>query len=341
MFNAVLFNSDNRFDSFLTKIKNYDINCTVLDFTKPDWIDFNYDNIDILIYYPTFKFTSNHPLALNEVHDNLVFLNKQYPHIAMFPDPPTIHYYNDKYRQFLFLQKNNFPIPPTLPLYSEETVELASKELGFPMVIKNRHGASGEYGYKIKDKSELMKYFRFSRLNFWSFDALSHVAQKMSKREFYYFLVKEKELEYPLFSYPLIAQKFIKMERDLKTVVGDFKVVESHWRIQANEKMWKVNIDGGGIGEWSYVPQEAIDISEKLANDLKTRWLNIDLVVSEGKFLITEFSPVWHHYKYKEKPSFVYKDDYNIDMPLEESLDLEKIIIESLIKAARQPQKTA
>jgi hypothetical protein len=63
--------------------------------------------------------------------------------------------------------------------------------------------------------------------------------------------------------------------------------------------------------------------------------VNIDLVLSEGKFLITEFSPVWHHYKYKEKPSFVYKDDYNIDMPLEKSLDLEAIILDSLIKACR------
>jgi len=46
--------------------------------------------------------------------------------------------------------------------------------------------------------------------------------------------------------------------------------------------------------------------------------------------LITEFSPVWHHYAYKEKPSFVYKDDYNIDVPLEVSLDLEKIMIRSI-----------
>ncbi|MCD4677448.1 MAG: hypothetical protein K8S18_15860 [Desulfobacula sp.] len=38
----------------------------------------------------------------------------------------------------------------------------------------------------------------------------------------------------------------------------------------------------------------------------------------------------------KEKPSFVYKEDYNIDTPLEISLDLERIIVESLIKAVEK-----
>ncbi len=64
-------------------------------------------------------------------------------------------------------------------------------------------------------------------------------------------------------------------------------------------------------------------------------WLNLDLILSGDEFLITEFSPVWHHYAYREKPTFVYKDDYNIDVPLEVSLDLERIIVESLIEAAK------
>ena len=37
----------------------------------------------------------------------------------------------------------------------------------------------------------------------------------------------------------------------------------------------------------------------------------------------------------EEKPAFVYKDDYNIPVPLEISLDLERIIVESLISAAK------
>ena len=142
-------------------------------------------------------------------------------------------------------------------------------------------------------------------------------------------------MPYPFLSAPLLAQKFIKLDRDLKTVVGKGKVVEAHWRFQADEDMWKVNIDGGGTGVWGQVPQEALDLSVRLAEELKVSWLNLDLIMENDKFLITEFSPVWHHYAYKEKPSFVYKDDYNIDVPLEISLDLERIIVESLIEGVK------
>lgn len=158
----------------------------------------------------------------------------------------------------------------------------------------------------------------------------------LSQRLFYYQLIKAKKARYPFLSPPILAQKFMKLDRDLKTVVGNYKIVEAHWRLQANEAMWKMNIDGGGTGVWSKVPQEAIDLSVRLAKELKASWLNIDLIKSNETFLITEFSPVWHHYAYKEKPSFVYKDDYNIDIPLEVSLDLERIIVESLIDAVKR-----
>ncbi len=158
----------------------------------------------------------------------------------------------------------------------------------------------------------------------------------LSKRIFYYHLIKAKRSNYPFLSPPLLAQKFIAIARDLKTVVGDGRVVEAHWRQQADKTMWKMNIDGGGTGVWGYVPDEALERSVRLATDLRTNWLNLDLMMSDGRFLIGEFSPVWHHYKYKEKPSFVYKNDYNIDIPLEVSLDLERILVESLIDAVKR-----
>ena len=64
-----------------------------------------------------------------------------------------------------------------------------------------------------------------------------------------YHLIKAKKMSYPFLSQPLLAQKYIEMDCDLKTVVGNYKVVEAHWRHQAHEKQWKVNIDDGGIVE--------------------------------------------------------------------------------------------
>ncbi len=333
MLNAVLFKSQERFLSFKSMMDEYGINCIVLDFSIPEWIEFDYNGIDFLIYYPSFKYSSNYPLALYEVYDNLMHIKSRYPKLKMYPDPGIINFYNDKYKQYLFLKVNNYPMPLTYPLFSEELVNLADEELGYPMVIKNRYGAGGDSVFKIFNKQELRKYYNLSTFNIFNVGSARYFLRMLGQRIFYYHLIKAKKLSYPFLSTPLLAQQYVRLDRDIKTVVGNYKVIEAHWRIQANRAQWKVNIDGGGIGVWSRIPEEAIHLSEKLAYDLKASWINVDIIPSGEGYLITEFSPVWHHYAYKEKPTFVYKDDYNIDTPLEISLNLERIILESLIRA--------
>jgi hypothetical protein len=336
---AILFKSKERFNTFKLKLADYGVEVTVLDFEAHEWLDFDYSNIDFIIYYPSFEYSSNHPLALHEVHDNLMFIYSQYPQIKFYPDPKIIEFYNDKYKQYLFLKAHKYPMPETIPLFSNESLELADKNLGYPMVIKNRYGAGGGSVFRVFNKKELQRYYNISRLNLFNLASAKYFGNLFSKRIFYYHLIREKKMPYPFLSPPLLAQKFLKIDRDLKTVVGNHKVVEAHWRIQANDSMWKMNIDGGGTGVWSKVPQEAIDLSVSLAKDLEAGWLNIDLIKSNETFLITEFSPVWHHYAYKEKSNFVYKDDYNIDVPLEVSLDLERIIVQSLIEAVKNQKE--
>lgn len=328
---AVLFKSKERFPAFHKKLLENEVEVTVLDFREQKWIDFDYSTIDLLIYYPSFTYSSNHPLALQEVYDNLTFIQSEFPNIQLYPDPGLIKYYNDKYRQYLFLKAHNFPMPETIPLFSTKGVDLADQRLGYPMIVKNRYGAGGGSVFLVQNKKELEEYYQLSTLNLFNLGSAKYFGKILSKRIFYYNLIKAKQSPYPFLSPPLMAQKFVPIEKDLKTVVGNNKVVEGHWRIQANKDMWKMNIDDGGIGVWSYIPQEALDLSVRLAQELKATWLNIDLIISGDDYYISEFSPVWHHYAYKEKPSFVYKDDYNLDTPLEISLDLEQIIVKSLI----------
>lgn len=332
MIKAVLFKSDQRFVSFREKLTEYGVDYAILDFEEHDWLEFDYSDTDFIIYYPCFKYSSSHPLALHEVYDNLMFIHSEYPNIKFYPDPNIIKYYNDKYKQFLFLKSHNYPIPETIPLFSDESLEMADKKLGYPMVIKNRYGASGRSVFRVFNKKELEKYYNLSKLNLFNLDSAKYFGSMLSRRIFYYHLIKQKKASYPFLSPPILAQKFVQIDRDLKTVVRNYKVVEAHWRLQANKTMWKMNIDAGGIGQWSRVPQEAIDLSISLAKDLQASWINIDLLRRNGKFMITEFSPVWHHYAHEEKQTFVYKDDYNIDVPLDVSLDLERIIVESLIE---------
>lgn len=337
---AVLFKSVERFQPFLKKLQEYGIPTTVLDFEEPGWMQYDFTKSDIVIFYPSFEFSSNSPLALQKVYDDITFLSDAWPHLLCFPDPKVIKFYNDKYRQFLYLNHHGFPIPDTVPLTSLEAVELADKRLGYPIVIKNRYGAGGGSVFLVNNKAELISYYRMSRMDFMHIGALKFFGSMSTEKLFYWQLLKAKKARYPFFSPPMLAQRFVTINRDLKTVVNEDKVVEAHWRYQADRSMWKMNIDGGGTGVWGYVPQEAIDISTRLATGLKASWLNLDLIESDGRFLISEFSPVWHHYAYKEKPSFVYEDDYNISPPLEISLDLERMIVESLLSAhARRQEK--
>jgi hypothetical protein len=331
---AVLFESTRRHESFRRKLEEFGVSCTCLSFASTGWIDHDYGDTDLVIFYPEFWYSSNHPQALWTVKDNLAHVHARNPRALIYPDPGLMRYYNDKYRQFLFLSAAGFPIPDTIPLLSEQTVEQAAAELGFPLVVKNRFGAGGDAVFRVEDAGELHKLYRVSRWDYWSPGGFAWLARQLARRDFYYHLIRARKAAFPFLSWPLMAQRYIETDRDLKTVVGRGKVVEAHWRIKADAGMWKVNIDGGGIGEWSHVPDAAIDLSERVAAELGCRWLNLDLMPQDDGFLITEFSPVWHHYKYKEKPSFVYKDDYNIQPPLEEALDLETLIVRSLVEEA-------
>ena len=327
---AVLFKSIERFDAFKSKLEYYGVSYTVLDFDRNDWVDFDFSKVDFAIYYPSFENSSSSPMALYKVHDNITFLRSEYPQLGLYPDPGIVKYYNDKYRQYLFLKKNDFPIPDTMPLHSMQDIDVAEAEYGYPMILKNRYGAGGGAVFRAESRGDLEKYYRLSRLDLFNPSGLKHFMKMFSNRLFWYFTIKENQVPYPFLSPPLLAQRFVKIDRDLKTVIGMGRVIEGHWRLQADETMWKMNIDGGGTGVWSEIPQDALDLSLRLADELKSTWLNIDLIHSGERFLITEFSPVWHHYLHKEKPSFVYADDYNLDQ-LEYSLDLERIIVESFL----------
>jgi len=328
----VLFKSIERFDAFKTVLDQYNVDTVILDFKDKSWIEFDYSDIDFIIYYPTFQFSSNSPFSLYAVHDNLMHIHSKFPAIRIFPDPGLVYFYNDKYRQYLYLKSGNYPTPLTYPLFGESSLAMVERELGFPLVLKNRFGAGGDTVFKVENRKQLFEYYKISNFDFFNFAAFRFFLKKCFNRLFFYHLIKAKRMRYPFLTPPLLAQKYIPHERDIKTVVGNYKVIEGHWREKANKDMWKVNIDGGGVGVWSEIPGKVLDLSEKLAKGLKASWLNIDLIPNGNNFLITEFSPVWHHYKYKEKTSFIYKDDYNLEMPLEQSLNLEKIIVESFLK---------
>ena len=334
MYKVVLFKSEHRFEEFRAELERQSFEVVVLDFDLNEWSQFDFNDVFAIVYFPAFSYSSNHPQALYTVKDNLHYIHARYPHLEIFPDANVIEFYSDKYRQMLFLQSCGMAHPDTYALVSPTTLDLAEQKLGYPMVVKNRFGAGGDYVFRVENRKQLEHFYRLSVMNFLGWQELLFFARRIFTRRFFYHLIRERRMEYPFLSPPLLAQRFVQHDRDLKTVVGGGSVVEAHWRIRSDPEMWKMNIDGGGIGEWSAVPQEAIDLSCALAKELDASWVNVDLIHDGTRFLVSEFSPVWHHYGYKEQSSFVYKEDYNIDVPLEESLNLEFIIVSALKKKA-------
>lgn len=339
MLRAVLFKNHKRFDDFKTALEESGVTVDVLDFADPDWWNYNFSEVDIVVYYPSFQFSSNHPQAVSHVRDNLGQLHQLYPHLVIYPEPNVYSFYNDKYTQYLFLSKTGFPVPQTIPLVSTRAVDEAVAKLGFPIVVKNRYGAGGDFVFRVESERDIHNFFKLSQLDLLNEEFVVRSLRSLLKRETYYHLLKARQAKYPLLSPPLIAQEFLTIQRDLKLVVVDGEVVEGHWRLPANEAMWKVNIDGGGVGVWSHIPTEALNIGVELAERLEARSLNIDLILQEDGFLISEFSPVWHHYRYKEKESFRYESDYNLPMPLLEALDLERLLVKSLVGAVEEKRE--
>ena len=179
MTKAVIFQSTKRSDAFRESLERRDVAVTTLDFDDHAWTTYDFDDVDIIIYYPHFEQSSDHPLALSRVKDGLLGLHRAFPHILMYPDPRLVHYYNDKYRQFLMLNRRGIPIPQTMPLFSAACTERAVSELGLPLVVKNRFGAGGESVVLVESHEKLLQLFEVSQMTIGNFGALMYLAKRM------------------------------------------------------------------------------------------------------------------------------------------------------------------
>lgn len=319
-----------RFKAISERLDRENINYKVCDFDDADWINFDFKSVSTIFYYPYFTGNPTNPHSLFNVMDNLCFISNKYPHIKIFPDPSLSKYYNDKYQQYLYLISHDYPIPETIALSSAKQLDVVIKQLSLPLILKNRHGAGGDSVYLVNTEREVAKYFQFALGNFSPFIPLKILGLKRALKSIAMILLKPGSYKRTTLSLPLIAQKKIDFEGDIRVVVINGKVWEAHWRFCNNKREWKANIDSGGKGIWCHIPENVIAVCEKLAKELNTKWLAVDILYNKGAYYITEFSPVWHHYKINEKENFFYEADYNITTSIEEGHDLEGMFIKTL-----------
>lgn len=313
---------------FLT---NNNIEISELNIDSTDWLEFDYSATETIYLYPDFLTLSGDPYSLFHIKDNLKHISEKYPHLRIYPDPNSYDYYNDKYKQFLFLKENGFSIPKTLPIFSADSIEHVINSLSFPMIVKNRHGAGGKFVFLIKSHFELERLYHASYVKF-GIKKQGNLIIKELKKQFLKMPVKNYDYFKTQLSMPLIAQEKIEIYKDIRTVIVNAKVWEAHWRVNSKRKGFKTNIDAGADGLWSRIPVEIILECERLAKLLNIKWLGVDILYDDttGKHYFTEFSPVWNHYQLNEKSNFYYFEDYNIATNVKEGHDFESMIFKTL-----------
>jgi hypothetical protein len=334
MTRAVLFKSVRRHESFAHELRAAGCEVVPLDFAEPAWRSFDFSTVDIVVYFPHFQHSSNHPLALRWAIDDLAWIARRHPHLKVFPDPALFEYYGDKYRQFRHLTANGLRAPETYAVEDARQAVAAAATLGWPVVVKNRFGAGGDYVAKISDETALLDWVEAAGLQWGRPGARRLQAGRVLRRMFLRGLRAGRQAEYPFLSLPLLVQKFCPHDRDLKVVMHGTRPIEAHWRENQASGVWKMNIDGGGAGVWSHVPDAALDLCRNLARSLGSQWLNIDLIPAGDGFLISEFSPVWHHYKVNEKPGFRYDPSYNLELDWNASENIERLIVATLVRGS-------
>ena len=299
----------------------------ILDFGDPDWIEFDFRNAETLFCFPIFAKNTATADSVYQSQSNIKYIADHFPHLRIFPDPNLIDFYNDKYNQYLFLHSYRFPIPPTIPITSIDQVDTVIQEIGLPLVLKNRHGSSGNSVFLIKSAERLKKFVQVALGHFsWNVPRYiygSHQWLRNGARA----LIRPKSFDRTTLSLPLLAQKRIHTDRDLRIVVVNGKLWEGHWRLVTRQRKWQVS---GAHGIWAAIPKDIKEVCELLAAKTDAKWIAIDVLLGDDGFFITEFSPVWHHYFLHESESFSYGDDYNVDVSLEEGHDLEGMLLKTL-----------
>lgn len=182
--------------------------------------------------------------------------------IKIFNNSTAIEICDDKLLTHIALAQNNIPMPKTIggvlcyypqAKVKENILQLADKELGYPMIIKECYGSLGKGIYLVNNKQELYE-----------------IAEKVKLK-------------------PHLYQQFIKESsgKDIRVIVIGGKCVGG--MLRQNSTDFRSNIEVGGKGYPTTLTQEQIDLCEIVSKILNLDYCGIDLLIDkDGKPLVCE-----------------------------------------------------
>jgi len=171
--------------------------------------------------------------------------------------PRVVETVADKLHTLQVLAANGLPVPRTMLGKYPPDLDMIERELGFPLIVKTLKGTRGGGVFLSETKGQFK-------------DLVDMMNEAGSSAH-------------------VIFQKYVTKSfgRDLRVFVVGGKVLAVMER-QGSEGSFKSNISRGGAGKSHPITPEIVDLSLKVAAQLRLEVTGIDLLFDEGGFTVCE-----------------------------------------------------
>jgi ribosomal protein S6--L-glutamate ligase len=167
-----------------------------------------------------------------------------------FPNPTFYRYLGNKIKQTALFVMLGIPHPRTKVYYGERQKKSILSDFSFPFVAKvPRYSSGGKGVYLIRDEKDLAEY------------------------------CKRKKIVY--------IQEYLKVDRDLRVVLINYRVVHAYWRI-ARTGNYRSNVSQGAKISFDGIPKEALDFSRKVTKLCKFDDVGLDVCKYRGTCYVLE-----------------------------------------------------
>lgn len=172
-----------------------------------------------------------------------------------FPNPTFYRYVGDKIKQTTLFLMLGIPHPRTKVYYGERQKKNILSDFSFPFIAKApRDSSQGRGVYLIRDEKDLSQYCRETKVAY--------------------------------------VQEYLDIDRDLRVVLINYKVVHTYWRI-AKAGDYRSNVSQGARISFDDIPGEALDFARNAAKLCRFDDVGLDVCRCKGKYYLLEANMVY------------------------------------------------
>lgn len=167
-----------------------------------------------------------------------------------FPNPAFYRYVGDKIKQTTLFVMLGIPHPRTKTYLGERQKQHILSDFSFPFIAKlPRYSSEGKGVFLIRNERELAEYCQRTKIAY--------------------------------------IQEYLKIDRDLRVVVINYKVVHAYWRI-APPGQYRSNVAQGAKISFEDIPQDALSLAQRAAVLCKFDDVGFDICFCRGRYYVLE-----------------------------------------------------